>query len=114
VSRKQPESFFRERVSEDLKALRVASGGRIYFRKIFGSLNGTPDYLMSAAGIFVAIEIKKNCRERPKKLQLYNLLQIEKSGGVSFVAYPENWTEVFEKIKAIVYGQLDATTVRRS
>jgi hypothetical protein len=49
----------------------------------------------------VAIELKKDDKEGPDKLQDYNLKKIYACGGLSFVATPENWDFVFETLKGV-------------
>lgn len=51
---------------------------------------GTPDILACVAGKFVGIELKKSDKEPRDRLQHHKLGLIEKAGGVSLVAYPEN------------------------
>jgi hypothetical protein len=95
---KQPETAFKEKAAEDLKTLPM-----VWFVKVQQiTIRGTPDFLICVNGHFVAIELKKDRRSRPDPLQSYILDKIVCAGGTSFVAYPENWDEVFEKIKSLV------------
>ena len=63
----------------------------IWFEKIQQvGKRGTPDILLCVSGKFVGIELKKSGKEPRDRLQHHKLGLIEKAGGVSFVAYPEN------------------------
>lgn len=108
MKRQQPESILREKVGLDLKALRIESGGQLYFRKIFGALNGTPDFLICLCGKFVALELKKSAREKPDPLQVYNLNAIKKSEGMTFVVHPDNWAAVLSELRAACFKNTEA------
>lgn len=69
------------------------------------SLRGTPDILMCVNGRFVALELKADKKARIDKLQIYTLKQIEKSGGVAIVTYPENWEETYKRLRNIALGE---------
>ena len=55
---------------------------------------GVPDVLCCYKGLFIGIELKAS-NGKPSELQLYNLREIEKSGGISYLLYPKD----FEKFK---------------
>lgn len=59
----------------------------------FGKI-GVPDLIVCYKGLFVGIEVKAP-NGKPSELQLYNLREIEKSGGISYLLYPKD----FEKFK---------------
>ena len=68
-----------------------------YFIKIHGdrfSKVGVPDLIVCYKGLFIGIELKAS-NGKPSELQLYNLREIEKSGGISYLLYPKD----FEKFK---------------
>jgi len=54
--------------------------------------SGIPDILACVNGWFVAIEVKAS-NGKPSELQLYNLREIEKAGGLAFLLYPEQWDD---------------------
>lgn len=54
--------------------------------------SGIPDILACVDGRFVAIEVKAD-RGRPSELQLWNIEQIRKSGGIAMVLYPNQFDE---------------------
>ena len=55
---------------------------------------GVPDLIVCYKGLFIGIELKAS-NGKPSELQLYNLREIEKSGGISYLLYPKD----FEKFK---------------
>ena len=55
---------------------------------------GVPDLIVCYKGLFIGIELKAP-NGKPSELQLYNLREIEKSGGISYLLYPKD----FEKFK---------------
>lgn len=63
------------------------------------SRRGTPDILMCVSGKFVALELKANPKSKVSALQVFNIDKINKSGGLGAVASPEDFPEVFAKIK---------------
>lgn len=68
-----------------------------YFIKTHGdrfSKIGVPDLIVCYKGLFIGIELKAS-NGKPSELQLYNLREIEKSGGISYLLYPKD----FEKFK---------------
>ena len=68
-----------------------------YFIKTHGdrfSKVGVPDLIVCYKGLFIGIELKAS-NGKPSELQLYNLREIEKSGGISYLLYPKD----FEKFK---------------
>ena len=67
-----------------------------WFLKYWGggqfTKSGVPDIIACVNGYFVAIEVKAPTG-KPSALQLYNLEQIKKSGGISILLYPKQWEE---------------------
>lgn len=47
------------------------------------------------------MEFKKSITEKPRKLQVYKLAQVERCGGLSLVVAPENWIEVKKELSAM-------------
>jgi len=94
---KKPETKFKEKVVKDLKELRY-----IWFTKTQQkSLRGTPDIIGCINGYFFALELKSSRKGKISALQSYNLQKVVEAGGRSWIAYPENWEEVFNEIKKI-------------
>jgi hypothetical protein len=53
---------------------------------------GIPDLLICCNGYFIAAEIKGD-GGNPSDLQLYNIEQIEKAGGIGLVIYPYQFND---------------------
>jgi hypothetical protein len=104
---KQPETIFKERVFSDLKTLENAW----FFKTQQQNQRGIPDIILCLRGWFIAIELKKDAKEKPDKLQLYNLNRIKKVGkGFAVVAFPENWPEVFHCLRQLELGKFRVIT----
>jgi len=58
--------------------------------------SGVPDILVCLKGKFIGLELKVG-KNKPSQLQLYNIDQIQKAGGVGMVLYPEG----FEMLKIL-------------
>ena len=52
--------------------------------------SGIPDLLVCFNGWFLGIELKAP-NGRPSDLQLYNLREIEKAGGIGILLYPKDY-----------------------
>lgn len=88
---KKPETKFKENtVAPFLKVL----ANTWFVKTQQRATRGTPDYLICVNGMFVALELKKDAREKPDPLQSYNLNRIIECKGIAMVAFPENWDEV--------------------
>ncbi len=56
--------------------------------------SGIPDLLVCCKGLFIGIELKAP-KGKPSDLQIYNLREIDKSGGYAVLLYPDHW-ELFQ------------------
>lgn len=61
---------------------------------------GVPDLLACVNGVFVAIEVKAQ-NGKASELQLYNIEQIRKAGGVAIVLYPNQFGEFKQLVDKI-------------
>lgn len=52
--------------------------------------SGVPDILMCLKGVFIAIEVKRDAKHKPTKLQEHELWKIQKSGGWACVIHDDN------------------------
>ena len=70
------------------KIIKYLKGKSYYvFKTILCSTNGVPDVIACGPeGKFVAVEVKFG-KNKPSKLQEYNLEQIRKNKGIAIVAY---------------------------
>jgi Holliday junction resolvase len=75
--------------------------GTVWFSIQQVAINGTPDILGCANGIFVALELKASAKSRRSKLQEYNIKKINDAGGFARFVYPENWDYVQEELKKL-------------
>ena len=89
------EKNFENRVKEFLKS------ENCWFVKYFANRmtkRGIPDLLCCINGFFVGVEVKA-MNGKPSEIQLWNKEQIEKSGGISLILYPDD----FEDFKDLVF-----------
>ena len=63
--------------------------------------SGIPDLLVCCNGYFLGVELK-GPTGRPSELQLWNIEQIKKAGGIAMVLYPKD----FEEFKELIYNLL--------
>jgi hypothetical protein len=66
-------------------------GGGVYTR------SGIPDLLVCCNGHFVGVELKAD-KGKPSQLQIFNLKEINKSGGIGVLLYPKD----FDKFKKLI------------
>jgi Holliday junction resolvase len=93
-----PESKVKKSVKSVLESL-----GAYYVMPVtsgFGR-SGAPDFLVCLNGRFIGIECKAG-NKRPTALQLDNLEQIEKCGGLSLVINEENVVHLVHYLKGAV------------
>lgn len=71
-----------------------------WFLKYWGGAaytkSGVPDLLVSCKGRFMGVEIKAP-NGKPTDLQIYNLRQIDKSGGLAVLLYPKDF-DLFKRL----------------
>jgi Holliday junction resolvase len=60
---------------------------------------GVPDLLVCCNGYFLGVELKAPTG-KPSELQLWNIKEIKKAGGIALVLYPKD----FEEFKTLVYN----------
>ena len=87
-----PEKLFENKIKQELKRR------EIWFVKYFANRNtisGVPDLLCCVNGHFVAFEVKAE-KGRVSKLQEYQMLEIEKAGGIAVAVYPKDWEDILQ------------------
>ena len=62
---------------------------------------GVPDLLICCNGYFLGVELK-GPTGKPSELQLWNIEQIKKAGGIAMVLYPKD----FDNFKDIIHNLL--------
>lgn len=60
--------------------------------------SGVPDLLVCCNGRFLGVELK-GPKGKPSELQLWNIEQIKKAGGIAMVLYPQD----FDEFKALIH-----------
>ena len=99
-----PEKQFENKVKAFLKEqgcwfVKYWSGNAQNGRKF--TKDGVPDLLVCCNGFFLGIELKAE-NGKPSELQLWNLEQIRKAGGIGLLLYPHQ----FEEFKDLVENKL--------
>lgn len=65
-----------------------------WFLKYWGGAaytkSGIPDILVCCKGRFIGVETKAP-KGRPSDLQIYNLRQIDRAGGIAILLYPKDY-----------------------
>ena len=87
---KQRESIFKEKVIKFLKGLPNCW----FYKTQEVSLIGIPDIIGCINGKLFALELKKDIRSKPSKMQLYILDKVKGASGYAAVTYPEVWNKV--------------------
>lgn len=71
-----------------------------WFLKYWGGAaytkSGIPDMLVCCKGRFIAVEVKAP-NGKPSDLQIYNLRQIDRAGGLAILLYPKDY-DLFKKL----------------
>ena len=65
--------------------------------------SGIPDLLVCCNGVFLGIEVKAE-NGKPTELQLWNIEEIKKSGGIAMVLYPKDF-ENFKKLITFINNE---------
>jgi hypothetical protein len=91
---KKAETTFKEQVLKDLKAF--PNG---YFEKIQQvGKRGTPDIIGCLNGYCVVLELKKDAKSKPDKLQQHKMNKYQKACALVFTPCPENWNEIYKNL----------------
>jgi len=87
---KQKETAFKEKVLKRLKHIPNSWWTKIQQTGI----HGTPDILGCVAAFFVAIELKRDDKEKAGALQAYVIAKIKDARGFACVATPSNFDKL--------------------
>lgn len=91
---KQRETIFKEKVLTRLKLIPNSWWTKIQQTGI----HGTPDIIGCVAAFFVAIELKRDDKEKAGDLQAYVIAKIKGANGFACVATPGNFDKVVEQL----------------
>lgn len=93
----KPETIFKNKIRPKLEALPNTWVCKI--QQV--GIRGDPDFVLCVNGIFVALELKKDAKEKADPLQLHKLEKIKNAGGWAFVVHPKNWLEIYAALKKL-------------
>lgn len=102
------ESAFQRKVTAKLKSLQ----NTWFYKASERATRGIPDIIMSVNGKFFAMELKRDRRSKPTKLQDLTIERIRKSNGQALVVFPENWDETYEMLQMLA-GDLPVGVYRK-
>ena len=83
-----------------IKLIEKNNGYVVKFNASAISKIGVPDLLACINGKFVGLEVKKE-NGKPSEIQLWNIEQIKKSGGIAMVVKPSDYENVKKLIKKL-------------
>ena len=69
------------------------------------SISGDPDLNLCINVWTVDLELKKDQKEKPAPLQLFNLEDTIRAGGYGLLAHPDNWDDVYKFLQRLAYSQ---------
>ena len=72
---------------------------------------GVPDLLVCCKEYFLAVELK-NEKGKPSALQLWNIDQIRKAGGIAIVLYPNQFEEFKHMVSLLRSGNIYAPKIQ--
>ena len=72
------------------------------------TIRGTPDILGCINGVFVALELKAHLGAAISPMQQHKLSSIVKAGGYAYIICPENWEEIYQKLKLLSEQKINA------
>jgi hypothetical protein len=67
------------------------------------AVRGLADRAGCINGHYIALEFKRSKSAKRAELQNYNLIKIRQAKGFAFFVYPENWDEVYSKLKELAH-----------
>ena len=86
--------------SKLIKLIEKNNGYVVKFNASAISKIGVPDLLACINGKFVGLEVKKE-NGKPSEIQLWNIEQIKKSGGIAMVVKPSDYENIEKLIKKL-------------
>ncbi len=93
-----------KRVKTKVESILKGEGAYYFFPATHGyGRSGVPDIIACVDGQFLAIECKAG-KNKPTALQVRELENIRKAGGVAVVANEENWEMVRDLVRKLKGG----------
>lgn len=86
--------------SKLIKLIEKNNGYVVKFNASAISKIGVPDLLACINGKFVGLEVKKE-NGKPSEIQLWNIEQIKKSGGIAMVVKPSDYENIEKLIEKL-------------
>ena len=86
--------------SKLIKLIEKNNGYVVKFNASAISKIGVPDLLACINGKFIGLEVKKE-NGKPTEIQLWNIEQIKKSGGIAMIVKPSDYENVEKLIKKL-------------
>ena len=86
--------------SKLIKLIEKNNGYVVKFNASAISKTGVPDLLACINGKFIGLEVKKE-NGKPSEIQLWNIEQIKKSGGIAMVVKPSDYENVKKLIEKL-------------
>ena len=83
-----------------IKLIEKNNGYVVKFNASAISKIGVPDLLACINGKFVGLEVKKE-NGKPSEIQLWNIEQIKKSGGIAMVVKPSDYENIEKLIEKL-------------
>ena len=100
----KPETSFRNRCVLTFLNTHLKNSTYLSIQQV--ALLGHPDLVLCVRGKFVAMELKKSVKDKPRPLQTLCLKNVEQAGGIALIVYPENWEEVKLLLQKLDKGDL--------
>lgn len=75
--------------------------------------NGTPDFAVCYAGLYLAIEAKADDKSHPTELQWARLAEVAKAGGSTMVVHAGNLSVLETWLQAVRIGEPVQVTAQR-
>ena len=92
-----PEKLFENKIKKEL------TKRNIWHVKFFANgmtAVGIPDVLACVNGRFLALEIKSE-KGKPSKLQLWQIAEIRKSGGIAVIVHPKDYDTLLKLLNGL-------------
>jgi hypothetical protein len=93
------------KVKKKIRELAASLGGQVFYcPQVMSGVTklGTPDVLMCAHGLFVAVEVKASVKAKPSRAQLARMKEIRAAGGYALTVAEENFEDFDKALRELV------------